>query len=365
MTDKPKQSTLEGKSMDNRNNRNSIEQHGRALLRHSAKQIRKSERSKFARIAASSMAMAVAALQIVPAFATIDNTVTASGTGPGGAVITNNAVEQVDVANASPTINVVETMIITNDVNGNGQADAGDTISYSYAVTNTGNVTLTDVLPTQTNDGSGTAPVLVIPASVTTDAGSAGAGTIGDSADTNTTDNKWGKLGPGDVVTFTSSYVVVAGDITALGGGTGTGLSGQPEADSFLDDKILVTANYVNPTTATTTAVTDNDRANTPLNVSTGLNITKVADNVTNVVAGTVVTYTYTVSNTGASDITGVNLTDTHNGVVGGLVPVFQSFTTNTGSTNSGNTITVLKAGDVAVYTATYTVTQADIDNRQ
>jgi uncharacterized repeat protein (TIGR01451 family) len=346
-------------------NRKSIEQHGRAMLRHSAKQLRKSERSKFQRISAGSLAMAIAAMQIVPAFATIDNTVTATGTGPGGVVVTNNAVEQVDVADPAPLIKVKEIAVLTTDVNGNGKADAGDVITYFYEVTNNGNVTLTNVLPTETNDGSGTTPTMVVPTAVTTDNGSAGAGTIGDSTDTNTTDNMWGRLGPGDVVTFKSTYTVTPADITALGGGTGTGLSGLPNPDSFLDDKIVVAAGYTNPTTGTTTPVTATDRANTPLNVTNGLSITKVASNTANVTAGTVVTYTYTVTNTGTADITGVTLSDTHKGVIGGLVPVFGSFTTNTGSTNSGNTITVLKPGDIAVYTATYTVTQADIDNLQ
>jgi uncharacterized repeat protein (TIGR01451 family) len=353
----------EGKTMDDK--RNSIEQHGRAMLRHSAKQIRKSERSKFARISAGSLAMAIAALQIVPAFATIDNTVTATGTGPGGVVVTNNAVEKVDVADPTPLIKVKEIAVLTTDVNGNGKADAGDVITYFYEVTNNGNVTLTNVLPTQTNDGAGTTPVMVVPGTVTTDNGSAGAGTIGDSVDTVTTDNKWGKLGPGDVVTFKSTYTVTAADIAALGGGTGTGLSGLPNPDSFLDDKVVVAAGYTNPTTGTTTPVSATDRANTPLGVTNGLSITKVASNRTNVVAGTVVTYTYTVTNTGTTPITNVTLSDMHKGVVGALVPVFGSFTTNTGSTNTGNTITNLMPGDVAKYTATYTVTQADIDSLQ
>ena len=63
--------------------------------------------------------------------------------------------------------------------------------------------------------------------------------------------------------------------------------------------------------------------------------------------------------------ISNVALADTHNGTADALVPAFQSFTTNTGSTNTGNTITVLQPGDVAIYTASYTVTQNDIDTRQ
>jgi uncharacterized repeat protein (TIGR01451 family) len=353
-------------TMKNFNDNSSLELHGRALLRKSARDIRRNETTKFRRITAGSMAMAVVAMQVMPAFAAITNTVTATGKGPGNVDITGGANASVDVANALPTINVVETMVITTDVNGNGKADPGDIITYSYKVTNSGNVTLKDVIPTQTNDGAGTTPIMVVPATYV-DNGSAAAGTIGDSSDTNTADNKWGVLGPGDIITFKSTYTVTTADITALGGGTGTGLSGNPEADGFLDDKVSVTGTYFNTAAATTTPATDTDRANTQLNIINNLNVTKVPNVSTNVAAGTVVTYTYTVTNNGNTPITGITLADTHNGVVNGLIPVFQSFITNAGglSTNSGNTITKLMPGDVAKYTANYTVTQADIDNRQ
>ena len=352
--------------MTNFNDDRSLEQLGRALLRQSARSIRHSQTSKFRRISAGSLAMAVVAMQVMPAFAFVTNTVTANGTGPGGVAVTGGATANVDVANALPTVNVVETMVITTDTNGNGKADPGDIITYTYKVTNTGNVTLRDVLPTEGNDGAGTAPVMVVPTTYT-DNGSPAAGTIGDSSDSVTTDGKWGILGPGDIINFKSTYTVVVADIAALGGGTGTGLSGNPEADGFIDDRISVTANYVNTAAATTTPVTATDRANTQLNIINNLTITKVPNVAINVPAGTVVTYTYTVSNNGNTPITGITLSDTHNGVVGGLVPAFSSFTTNVGglSTNTGNTITKLMPGDVAQYTATYTVTQADVDNRQ
>ena len=78
-------------------NRNNIEQQGRALLRESARQIRRSETSKFRRISAGSMAMAVVAMQVLPAFATINNTVTATGTGPGATTVTGTATATVGV----------------------------------------------------------------------------------------------------------------------------------------------------------------------------------------------------------------------------------------------------------------------------
>jgi uncharacterized repeat protein (TIGR01451 family) len=352
--------------MDNSKKDNSLEQLGRALLRQSARNIHKAETTKFRRITAGSMAMAVAAMQVIPAYAAITNTVTASGSGPGGVGVSGTASANVDVANAAADIKVVETMSITTDANSNGKADPGDVITYTYKVTNIGNVTLKDVVPTESHDGAGSAPAMVVPTTYT-DNGSAAAGTLGDSSDAVTTDGKWGVLGPGDIINFKSTYTVVSGDITALGGGTGTGLSGNTEADGYIDDRISVTANYINSAAATTTAVTSTDRGNTQLNIINKLDITKTPSVSLNVAAGTIVTYTYIVANNGNTPITGITLSDTHNGVVGGLVPVFVSFTTNAGglSSNTGNTITNLMPGDVAKYTAQYTVTQADVDNRQ
>ena len=81
--------------------------------------------------------------------------------------------------------------------------------------------------------------------------------------------------------------------------------------------------------------------------------------------AGTVITYTYRVRNNGTVPITNVTLSDTHKGVVNALVPTFASFVIDTGSSNTGNTIDVLAPGDEAEYTATYTVTQSDVDTLQ
>ena len=319
--------------------------------------------SKFSRISAGSLALAVAALQIIPAYATIDNTVTAKGRTPSNVDIINTATATVDVENALPKIKVVEIATLA-DTNGNGKADPGEVITYSYVVTNTGNVTLKDVLPTETNDGAGTPPVMVVPSAVTTDSGSALAGTLNVSSDSNTADNKWGILGPGDVITFKSTYTVTATDIANLGGGTGIGLSGNAEADSFLDDKISVKGDYNNG--VTTTTVTATDRDNTPLNIVNALVVTKTPDISSNVAAGQMVTYTYTVSNNGNTPITAINLVDTHNASGPAPTPAFVAFTTNLGgSTNSGNTITKLMPGDVATYTATYIVTQADVDALQ
>jgi large repetitive protein len=352
--------------VNNQNDQHNIEELGRALLRQSARNIRHAGTTKFRRVSAGSLALAIAASQIVPAFATINNTVTASGTAPGNVPVSGNANTTVGVQTAAPGITQVKTAafaVAADDVNGNGLADPGDKITYIYQVTNSGNVTVKDVGIADAHDGVGIAPVIAVPASVTTDAGSLAAGTLNDSTDAITSDATWGILGPGDVIQFKSTYIVVSGDITGAGGGTGTGLSTLPEPDGYIDNRATASASYTSG--VTTTNVTSVSRANKKLNVTNGLQITKVPNLNTNVAAGTTVTYTYTVTNSGNTPISNVVLHDTHNGVLDALTPAFQSFTTNTGSSNTGNTINTLAPGDVAVYTAQYVVTQADVDNRQ
>ncbi len=308
------------------------------------------------RQAAAPLAILLAASQLPHAYAAIVNTVTATGTAPGGPAggVTANDGESVDVADDTPQIAIVKTFTFApgGDINNDGNVDPGDIVAYTYTVTNNGNVTLQNVALADAHDGVGAALTIVTPTSVTTDAGTAPAGTLNDSSDTGSADNDWDTLGPGDVITFTSTYTVVPGDLAAT-----------TSNDGDIDSTVTATGNY-NPGSGNT-VVSANSSVAVPLAITPSLQVAKVADDTTNVVAGQLITYTYTVTNNGNVPISNVALADTHNGTAGALVPAFQSFTTNTGSTNTGNTITVLQPGDVAIYTASYTVTQNDIDTRQ
>jgi large repetitive protein len=351
------------KAGDNQMENNSIEETGRRLLQNSIGQTKRAGRTKFKRITSSLLALALAAFQTVPAFATINNTVTANGTGPGSVAVTGNANATVAVIVAAPAVSVVKTIVFApgGDANGNNKADPGDVLNYRFTVTNTGNVSLKDVKVTDANDGVGAAVVVVVPTAVTTDNGTAAAGTLGDSTTASTI--KWDKLGPADVITFTGVYTVVPGDVASAGGGTGVGASGGPEPDGFLDDRATVTANYING--VITTPVTASDKKSIQLNIQPAIQVTKVASKTTNAAAGDVITYTYKVTNTGNTPVNNITLADTHNGVLNALIPNFVTFNPGNTSTHTGNTINSLSPGDFATYTATYTVTQNDVDTRQ
>lgn len=112
----------------------------------------------------------------------------------------------------------------------------------------------------------------------------------------------------------------------------------------------------------------------------TSLSISKVASapgfvtgNVQQAPAGTVVTYTFTVTNTGNQSLDDVSLSDLHDGTGPDPVPdIDTSVLTDNGTggdstnANTGNSVwDRLGPSDVLTVTATYTVTQTDVDSLQ
>jgi large repetitive protein len=131
----------------------------------------------------------------------IDNTATASS-------IINPLPMIVISASGSKSVALVINPALTVDKipNSSAPVSVGNTIGYRYRVTNTGNVTMTNVMINDAHIGFGTAPV---PGNETLI-----------SAPGNSTDSvvngSWDSLAPGDIVEFTSTYLVVQADIDNL-----------------------------------------------------------------------------------------------------------------------------------------------------
>jgi uncharacterized repeat protein (TIGR01451 family) len=189
----------------------------------------------------------------------------------------------------------------------------GQTVTYSFLVTNTGNVALTDIKVTDTP---------------TTPAGSvtpACPGSIGSTGPT---------LAPGQFVTCTASYVVTQADLnngsindSAVAKGTspaGTGVSS-------------------GPSTATVTAP-----------ASPGVSVAKSANPTTVTAVGQRITYTFIVTNTGNVTLTDIHVTDAQTAPAGTLT------TPLTCPGTTGATGPTLNAGQTVTCTASYVVTQAD-----
>jgi len=96
------------------------------------------------------------------------------------------------------------------------------------------------------------------------------------------------------------------------------------------------------------------------------LTLTKVASKTTDAVLGDLITYTYTVKNDGELTIENVTVSDVHNGT-GALSSILgDSIIVNTNSLSTDaaidGSIDSLAPGDSATFTATYAITQDDVD---
>ena len=231
-----------------------------------------------------------------------ENTATATGTATNGVKVADPDSSSTPIA-AFPAILLVKTAGAVNDLDGIG-ADAGDTITYSFKVTNTGNVTLNPVTVHDPLFG-GASPNVTCPA---------------------------GPLAPGDSVTCsTRTYTLTQADVDA-----GT---------------------VDNTATATGTApsgveVSDPDSATTPVAATPKVTLVKDASAIDDLDgngpdAGDEITYSFTVENTGTVVLETIEVTD----------PLFAdpSITCPAGPLAPGDSVTCSSR--------TYTLTVSDVDS--
>jgi len=236
----------------------------------------------------------------------VTNIATASGTTPSNATVTdqsNNGVLLVVNLPGQASIDLIKGGVF-NDENNDGFAQAGETVSYSFDVENTGALTLTNV--------SISDPLTPVLGSLT----SMGSGVI-------------------DSSTFTASYTLVQNDIDA----------------GFVDNTATVTG--TDPSNNQVSALSNNGlpfRVLLPSNNSIDLIKSGVFNDENNdgfAQAGETILYSFVVENTGSETLTNVSINDP-------LTPVSGSLAT-------------MPAGavDTTTFTATYMLTQTDVDAGQ
>ncbi|WP_254504134.1 choice-of-anchor L domain-containing protein [Aquimarina spinulae] len=266
------------------------------------------------------------------------NTAVASAPNPlGGAAVTDNSDDPNNPTNVDPNndgspddptvtdlrqplLNITKTSTGVVDTNGNGIIDAGDTINYTFVVTNTGNIDLTGISVTDAN-------ATVVPAT--------------------TIDLIVGAV---DNSTYTASYIITAGDITA---GTFNNQAVVSALNPLNPLGPPVTDNSDDPTDATNV---DPNNDGSPDDVTTTdlrqplLDITKTSTGVVDtngngiIDAGDTINYTFVVTNTGNIDLTGISVTDA-----------------NATVTPATTIDLVVGAVDNSTYTASYIITAGDI----
>ena len=107
------------------------------------------------------------------------------------------------VVEANPSIEVTKLADLDTNV------EVGQTVTYTYDVTNTGDVTLSNVSLTDAHSGNGPPPV---PGSEALQNDATPAGNSNDAA----VDGVWDTLAPGDTVRFTGTYIVTQADVDLL-----------------------------------------------------------------------------------------------------------------------------------------------------
>ncbi|UYM03932.1 DUF7507 domain-containing protein [Solicola gregarius] len=231
----------------------------------------------------------------------VDNTAVAQGTADGGPVESNEDDATVTIA-ADPALTLVKSADNTDELT------AGETIDYSFVVTNTGNVTMADVgVDEVAFDGSGELSDIECPP---------GAASVA----------------PGDQVTCTATYEVTQADV---------------------DRGELENTAIANGTPPTGDPVDSNeDSATIPADHEPGLTLDKSADNTDELTAGETIDYSFVVTNTG-------NVTENE-------VEVEELSFDGSGELSELDCVppsgATLVPGESMECTATYEVTQADVD---
>lgn len=233
----------------------------------------------------------------------VTNTATATGTPPGSTTPVPSAPSTVVVpVTQEPSLTLVKSASTTAP----GSLVAGDTVTFSYVVTNTGNVILSGIAIVEgTFTGTGTLPAPTCPAGAAS-------------------------LEPGAQIVCTTTYTLTQADVDA------GNLSNTATAEGTPPDSATPVPS--NPSTA-----------NLPEPAAPGIVMAKTASVAGAGVAGDVVTYSFAVTDTGNTTLDTVGVNDTGFTGTGPLGAITCPATT-------------LVPGQTTTCTARYTLTQADVD---
>ena len=232
----------------------------------------------------------------------VSNTATGTGLPPTGAAVTSTSPATVPVT-AGPAVTVSKTGVVSS---GNGSVN--DTVTFSFVVRNTGNVTLSGVGITDTLAGLSALTYGTWPSGVT------------------------GQLAPNTQVTATATYSIKQQDVNAGSvKNTATVTANTPSSGSIS----AVSPQAVVPTAAASPAITTTKSASVS---GTGA-------------VNDVITYTFVARNTGNVTLTGVEITDPLTGL-----------SALTYGAWPGGTSGTLQPGTQVSATATYTIKQSDVD---
>lgn len=251
---------------------------------------------------------------------------------------------------AAGSIEVIKTAVLDQSNAGDpSTTDAGDTITYTITVENTGNLTLSNLSLTDTmtrNDTNNTALSLDSgPTFASADLGSAE-----------------GALLPGETATYTATYTLVQADLDA--GGVSNSVAATVSSPTGTGDITDVSDDGGNGPTNTGA-----DPTSTSFAVSSAMEVVKtavldksIAGATDAVDVGDTVNYTITVEYTGNQTINNLSLVDTLTRNDSGQTALMLDAGPTYVSADAGSAEGTLTPGETATYSGVYTLTQDDLN---
>lgn len=134
----------------------------------------------------------------------MDNAATGSAN---GAPASNTSTVETDVP-ASPSLQIAKSFVFTTDNGTANQADVGDVVTYTYTVTNNGNVAINNISIADIHEGAPLGAGLVTGETLTIDGPLASATPAFVSTDGTANSGTWDLLQPGATITFTYVHTV-------------------------------------------------------------------------------------------------------------------------------------------------------------
>ena len=242
-------------------------------------------------------------------------------------------------------IDLFKTAVLADD--GDGLPSAGDVITYTITVRNTGNVALENIVlsDVQKRGAYNTGSVLALDS--------------GPTLTSSTNGSNASLILAGGELTYTATYTVVLADVN----------------NGLITNQASVTADDVTSENNQVSKISDNNNdfdgntVNDPTEVKLTfdgkIDASKTVDitraDPTKIQVGDVAVYTIVVTNTGNVRLTNISLADQLSGIAGVSLdydaPGIQFV-----SSTSGSPAGTLDVGEAATYTATFTVTQEAVD---
>jgi gliding motility-associated-like protein/uncharacterized repeat protein (TIGR01451 family) len=229
----------------------------------------------------------------------------------------------------NPELTLTKTVAISNDVAPAGSS-LGDELTYTFSVENTGDVTISNI--SIDDILTGTTALAISPAT----------------------------LLPGETGTVTVTYVidqddVDAGNVTNSATVTGDGPGGTDTVSDVSDDGDDTDGNTGDDSTVITID------QNPELSILKTSSLDSGADGLVN--AGDLITYTYTVSNTGDVTLFDISISENVLDFTGtGTLPTPIYFSGGSDEDGDADLQDMIVGPAALIYTATYAITQADID---